>query len=519
METKMVRQPIVGLDKSVIGYELRYQDNGASLFNQADTVAANIIENFLVQFNSDALLDGSTAYLTFTPNLLMKNIPKMFQPEKMVIQIEDNSTVHPMAQKIVYRYKKLGFQIAVTGFQFAPRYFALLDVIDVIKMDLSQDERSLSSIIEIGKSFHKRVIAYNVNTKEAYEYAKSLGCEYFQGTAVAEAMYAPVKKLEHMQSNFFQLVIAVTRDEPDIDEISEIISRDVTLAFSVIKLVNSAYFALRNQARSVKQALVVLGLGQLKQWVYLLSFKNSDGELSEELIKTSFLRASFCQELAECTNTLSITKSEAYLLGMFSTLGLLMQVPLEDAVRELPINGDIKLALTNEEGPCAPLYKLLLSYESADWKAVTQCAQALKISENVISQKYFECCEAVNEIWRKLTVPYASDGKDPDAQPNDAEAKPAPKAEEQAQPKASPVKAEAKPAVKEGGQEAAAAAPSPKIELKPARMESKTAVKPKTAPKAAAAPKKPTEPQKQQPAEGAKQQDEDIWDFSDDFDF
>lgn len=411
METNMVRQPILSSDKELLGYELCYQDNGSSLYNQADTRAANVIEDFLVQFNSDRLLDGATAFLTFTPNLLMKNIPKMFQPEKLVIQIEDNSTVHPLAQKIIYRYKKQGYRIAIKGFEFSSRYFALLDVIDIIKIDMSHGPSSMENVVKIGQSFQKDIIAYNVNNQEQYDMALAMGCKYFQGSAVSQALSSKVQHMDHLQSNFFQLVIAITKDEPDVDEISEIISRDVTLAFSLIRLVNSAYFALRNRAKSVKQALVVLGLGQLKQWVYLLSFKNNEGgELSSELIKTSFLRASFCQELSQYAKELPLSKSEAYLMGMFSTLGLLMEVPLEAALSELPIADEIKEALVTGEGKAGSLYRLVISYENADWAGMASCAEELGITANVISQKYFECCESVNNIWRTLTMPYGEDG-------------------------------------------------------------------------------------------------------------
>lgn len=423
METNMVRQAILSANKELLGYELCYQDRGSSLYNQADTQAANIIEDFLVQLDADLLLDGATAFLTFTPNLLMKNIPKMFPPDKLVIQIEDNSTVHPLAQKIIYRYKKQGYRIAIKGFEFSSRYFSLLDVIDIIKINMASSRNtSLDSIIKIGQSFHKEIIAFNVNTPEAYEAAKKLGCKYFQGSAVAQALSSRVQHMDHLQSNFFQLVIAITRDEPDVDEISDIISRDVTLAFSLIRLVNSAYFALRNQARSVKQALVVLGLGQLKQWVYLLSFKNQDsGELSSELIKTSFLRASFCQELALYVRDLPISKSEAYLMGMFSTLGLLMEVPLEAALTELPVAQEIKDALITGTGKAGALYRLVICYENADWATMTACAEELGIAANIISQKYFECCENVNNIWRTLTMPYHASEEEEDGANIDGE--------------------------------------------------------------------------------------------------
>lgn len=40
------------------------------------------------------------AFITFTPNLLEKDIPKMFRADSLVIQIEDNILVHPVSTKV-----------------------------------------------------------------------------------------------------------------------------------------------------------------------------------------------------------------------------------------------------------------------------------------------------------------------------------------------------------------------------------------------------------------------------------
>lgn len=407
METYIVRQPILDASQNVVAYEILYQEDVSSLYSQKDSTVANAIEDFLLQLDNDKFLGGKTAYLTFTPNLLLKNIPRMFSPQKLVIQIEDNSIIHPLAQKVIYRFKKQGYHIAVKGFEFSPRYFGILDAVDIIKMDFTNpDDPSLANIINIGTSFHKDIVAYNVNSHDAFEKAKTLGCKYMQGTFVAQQLPTRVHRMDHMQSNFFQLVVAITRDEPDVDEIALIISRDVTLAFSLIKLVNSAYFALRNRAKSVKQALIILGLGQLKQWIYLLSFKQDGAGSSEELVRISFLRANFCSELSQFVTDFPISKSEAYLMGMFSTLGILMEVPLENAMEELSISDEVKNALLSGEGRCGELFHLVLCYENADWHGMTAHAEGLGIPMNVITQKYFECVEYVNSIWRDLMIPY-----------------------------------------------------------------------------------------------------------------
>lgn len=403
MDSYIVRQALVNENQQTFGYEILYTDNQYKTDYTDDATAANAIENFLSSMDSEKFLDGRTAFLTFTSNLLEKGIPKMFKTNKLVIQIEDSLITNPFSQNLITKYKQNGYKIAVVDFEFAPRFFGILDIVDYIKVNFGNNNPSVENIVKIGKSFGKKIIAYNIENQEAYDKARALNCTYYQGSFVSEKMPTTVKKVNYLQSNFFLLMVAVTKDEPDIDEIESIISRDVSLTFSLLRLVNSAYFALRNRARSVKQALVILGLGQLKQWIYLLSFKQDDGSMPDELIKISFLRATFASELLEFANDMPISRSEAYLLGMFSTLGKLMQVPLEEALDQLPISDEIKLALLNMEGRTGLLYELILSYEKADWKTMSSCAAKLGIPQSMIAQKYFECVENVNNIWSGLT--------------------------------------------------------------------------------------------------------------------
>jgi len=414
METNIVRQAIMDEQNNVVGYEILYKEDDGSLYNRADTVAANAIESFLNDLDSEKFLSGKTAYFTFTPNLLLKEIPKIFNEKKLVIQIEENSILHPLALKTVYRFKRQGYKIAVKGFEFNARYFTIFDVVDIIKIDFSKiiERSTVANIIEIANSLKKTVIAYNVNDDKAYRTAKEMGVKLKQGTYVAETQTSKVTRVDHLQGNFFQLVIEITKPEPDIDKITTVISRDVTLAYAVIKLVNSAYFALRNRVKSVKQALIVLGLGQLKQWIYLLSFRQNDGNAPTELIKISFLRASMCSELIQFIPDMQITKAEAYLLGMFSTLGIIMNVPLEKSLSDLSLSDEVKIALITGEGKAGALLNLVRCYEKADWHGVAGYAAALDVPNSLVSQKYIECVDYVNAIWDELMIPYDATQKE-----------------------------------------------------------------------------------------------------------
>lgn len=407
METHIVRQPILDKKQKLAAYELVYYQDASTLYNQRDAHVANTIIAFFGAVDAGGFFEGKDCFLTFTPNLLMKDIPRIFDEKKLVIQIEENILVNPDAKAILSKYKRNGYRIAALGFEFNKRYLDLLPDIDIIKVDFSNpDSESIEALCTMAKTFGKKIAAYGINSSKSKELAVSFNCDYFQGESVSEMVTSKVHQMDHLQSNFFRLMASITKEMPDFDEIAKIISVDVTLAFSLLKMVNSAYFALPNKISNVKQALTILGLGQLKQWIYLLSFSD-EGGITDQLIKLSFLRAVFCQEISQFTHDSPISRQEAYLLGMFSTLGLLLEVPIESAIGELPLSDELKKGLAGEDGYCAQLLKLCAYYEKGSWSKVASVINDLKLPENVVKSKYMESIEYVNSIWSELSEPAA----------------------------------------------------------------------------------------------------------------
>ncbi|MCI8869076.1 MAG: HDOD domain-containing protein [Lawsonibacter sp.] len=410
----IVRQPIKDVSGNIIGNEILY--HGANQAFSSDTstssaefAAANTIYNFLTQ-NSGKSLKGALNFMTFTTMLLMKKTPRLFDKDDLVIQIDDSVVIHPLSMHFVQQYASEGYKIAVNEFQFAPRYLSLLDNIHFIKVSMkTASEITIRNTIEIAHSMNIKCIVTGIDSEERYDQAVRLKADGLEGPYVAERLTTKAHSSSYIQSNFFQLMVAVTRDEPNVEEIERMIGSDASLTYGLLKLVNSAYFALRHPATTIRQAVMTLGLGQLKQWIYLLSASNAENETeagSEEFLKRSFMRANFCSELMNHAKDMPISRSEAYLMGMFSTLNYLIDAPLEEILSEVPVAEEVKAALLRREGRCGQLYELVLSYESANWERITVLAEELGIPDNVITSIYFICMENVNTLWEQLTNPY-----------------------------------------------------------------------------------------------------------------
>ena len=412
----IVRQQIKDAKGTIIGYEILYhgenQAFGGDMSEGAvsnEFAAADTIYNFLTQ-NTPKVLKGSLTFMTFTTMLLMKKTPRLFDKSELVIQIDDSVIIHPLSMHFVQQYKNEGYKIAVNEFQFSPRYLALMDSIDYIKVNVKiTNDVNIKNIVEIARSMNKQCILTNIETEEAYQKAVAMGADAFEGTFVAELMTQKAHSSSYLQSNFFRLMVAVTKDEPDVDEIEQLISADASLSYGLMKIANSAYYALRTRATTIKQGIMTLGLGQLKQWIYLLSASNADNTMdpgSEEFLKLSFLRANFCSELSNHVKALPITRAECYLMGMFSTLDYLIDAPMEEILAEVPLADDIREALLHKTGRCGQLYELILSYEAADWSRITALAEELGIPDHLLTSVYFICMENVNVLWEQLTHAY-----------------------------------------------------------------------------------------------------------------
>ena len=224
----IVRQQIKDMKGDIIGHEILYHGEneafGSESSSSNDFAAADTIYNFLTE-NTAKVFKGSLNFMTFTTMLLMKKTPRLFDKSELVIQIDDSVIIHPLAMDFVRQYAQEGYKIAVNEFQFAPRYLALMDNIDYIKINpQSTNDMTIRNIVEIAHSMKKKCIATNIDSEELYQKVVALNVDAVEGTYVAERMKSKIHSSAYLQSNFFRLMVAVTRDEPDVDEIEQMIA-------------------------------------------------------------------------------------------------------------------------------------------------------------------------------------------------------------------------------------------------------------------------------------------------------
>ena len=112
--------------------------------------------------------------------------------------------------------------------------------------------------------------------------------------------------------------------DPDLTRISRLISQDVGLAGTILKVVNSPFYGLKNRITSVQQAVSLMGLNSVVNIINGLSIKS---QMSDETIVNMNRFWDTANDIAQVA--MSIAKQVgypnpdmAYLLGLFHNSGI-----------------------------------------------------------------------------------------------------------------------------------------------------------------------------------------------------
>ncbi|MAS25402.1 MAG: histidine kinase [Oceanospirillaceae bacterium] len=117
--------------------------------------------------------------------------------------------------------------------------------------------------------------------------------------------------------------------DPDISRIAKLISQDVGLAGTILKVVNSPFYGLKNRISSVQQAVTLIGLNSVINIINGLSIKS---EMTDDVIVDMNRFWDTANDIAQVATQVAKqvgypNPDIAYLLGLFHNCGipLLMQ--------------------------------------------------------------------------------------------------------------------------------------------------------------------------------------------------
>lgn len=135
-----------------------------------------------------------------------------------------------------------------------------------------------------------------------------------------------------------------------MDEVEDRIYLDPVLTYRMLRMVNSVAFGTGREVGSVRHALMLLGHGNMRQWLGEQLQSASQEPALRPVRHGMVLRARLMDYLMDAGPEHEL-RAEIKVTGLFSRIDGLLQMPLSDALAGLPLSPRISDALLHHHGP------------------------------------------------------------------------------------------------------------------------------------------------------------------------
>ncbi|MFT4809378.1 MAG: EAL and modified HD-GYP domain-containing signal transduction protein [Paraglaciecola sp.] len=388
----IARQAILNKKKELYAYELLFRDGENNCFPDIspDEATSKILTDSHLDLGLEDISAGKPVFINFHQDTLLHRFPTSLDPKKVVIEVVE--TVKPTSELVqaCKTIKDLGYTLALDDHDFDPKWDVLIPFTDIIKVDIIEcDEQTL--IDNIGKYVDSKIklVAEKIETIEDFEKYRDMGFDYFQGYFFARPEIVKQKKLPTSKLSLIELISASSAVEFDLDKVNNIIQRDVSLSYKLLRFINNPLVNKTHEISNLRHALNYMGQVEVKKFIALLALANLGDSKPVELLHLSLIRAKFCDLIGQA-KSLSNNPPTGFLVGLFSLLDALLDQPMQNIVEKLPIGEDIKAALCGDENELKQFLALIRAFESGYWKGVATISKQLSLDLNMTHAFYNE---------------------------------------------------------------------------------------------------------------------------------
>jgi c-di-GMP-related signal transduction protein len=382
MDVVVGRQPIFDRSLVVLGYELLFRtwdmDGPTFARPDGDLMTADVLFSS-VSIGIDRLVADKKVFCNANRGLLTGAMPLMLPPERTVIEVVDSVQVDDEVFEGCRRLVSQGFTLALDGFTWYDGADRMLNLAAIVKLDVQGlGEERLTEIRERCSRFDVQFLAEKVETLDQLSHCQSLGFDFFQGYLLSHPKLVPGRALDPAGASRLRLAAKLFERECTVAELERIIKTDPAMAHQLLQLAGiGAAGGMRRVVRTLREALVLVGWRRLQSWVALLLMTDR-GRTDDEEMVTALVRARMAELVTE--RVMPEHSGVAFTAGMLSSLDVLLGLPIEDILSELPLDPDLRAAALRGDNPLGRIIADVCDYQLGNPETAVRCG----VSEDVL---------------------------------------------------------------------------------------------------------------------------------------
>jgi EAL and modified HD-GYP domain-containing signal transduction protein len=379
----VARQPILDRAKNLFAYELLLRDSLDNIFPKninEDVATAKIIEGLEFNLGLESLTQGSLAFINFTHDSIINGYPLLLDKEKIVVEILETAKPGKKLLAACIDLKDKGYSIALDDYEHDSTWRHFFPYVDIIKLDYSlTSEQQFQEIITALKPFpHIKLLAEKIETYAEFQHAITIGCEYYQGYFFSRPEIIKTVAFNPSQMAVVNLWSEINKAELDFKNITAIFEEDINLSFKLLRYVQSPIFKRDAAIQTIKQAIIVLGIVELKRFISLLFTAQFSIGKPKALTIMALSRGRFCELMVNATLPIN-SQPSAFLIGLLSLIDAMVDGDIQELMDKLPLHQDMKDAIINRKGKSANFLKLCELFEKGNWENVELFCQQINV--------------------------------------------------------------------------------------------------------------------------------------------
>jgi EAL and modified HD-GYP domain-containing signal transduction protein len=346
--------------------------------------------------------DGGRASLNIVSESLLQDLMGASPSANLMIEIPAFMACDEANVESLQALHRAGNTLLLKGRPMKELPRELLPCFKFSLIDLADDRRVNESgnVAPAGVTRNIAHVQSGVRTLADMEGSFSRGAAAVLGWPIDDAIKeAQTKGKSAVQIDLQVIVELIQRvDAQDpIEKLENTLKRDPSLAFKLMRYINSPAFGLRVEISSFRHAIMMLGYQRLKRWLALLLATAGKDANMKPVMFAAVRRGLLMEELVRSSGDEEM-RNEMFICGVFSLLDRMFKQPFADLMKTIPVPERVYQALVDGTGPYQPYFDLVQAVEHESLYDFRTAADTLMLSVSEINRAVLGALTSASQI-------------------------------------------------------------------------------------------------------------------------
>ena len=364
--------PVFDYNMAVKAYRLRSRKGdrvlGVEDFREAENALSSPGLEFIESIGVEPFAGETPLMVDISGYLLLLGAPVTSHiPSKGLICVLERSM--PINETVLGKCRRLvseGYILALDGVPKDIGTNPLMQMISYIMLDYQGPD--FSGKVKTMLPYMRRIkmVICNVPDMEAFGRIGKIPNALYSGSFYSVPITRGDTEISPLKINALNLLNEINREDFELGQIASTIERDPSLSISLLRFLNTEAAGVGRKISSIRSAVAILGQKAVRRWANITISVELAADKPSEVTRLSLIRARFAENIATAYE-LGIMAPGLFMAGLFSMLDVILEKPMKQAIEEIAVEQNVKMALVDKKGPMSDVLQLVLAYERADW--------------------------------------------------------------------------------------------------------------------------------------------------------